>query len=72
MKTHLPFLTAVALAVAAPSLFAADVTGKVTLKGTPPPEVTIQMDATCGKLHSAPVTTRHYGWPMSSFTSSRA
>jgi hypothetical protein len=60
MKTHFPFLTAVALAVAVPGLFAADLTGKVTLKGTPPPELTIQMDATCGKLHSGPVTTRHY------------
>lgn len=60
MKTHLSFLTAVALAATAQSLFSADVTGKVTLKGTPPKEIPIQMDATCGKLHSAPVTTRHY------------
>ena len=60
MKYSLQILTTVALAVIAPTTFAADLTGKVTLKGTPPPELTIQMDATCGKLHAAPVTTRHY------------
>ena len=44
------------------SVSGADVTGKVTLKGTPPPEITINMgsDPKCGALHSAPVTTRHY------------
>ena len=39
---------------------AADLTGKVTLKGKPPEEVTIAMDESCGKLHDGPVTTRHY------------
>jgi hypothetical protein len=36
------------------------VRGRVVLQGTPPPEKTIEMDATCGKLHDATVTTRHY------------
>ena len=41
---------------------AADITGKVVLKGTPKPEITIDMtpDPKCGALHSTPVTTRHY------------
>lgn len=39
---------------------AAEVSGKVTLKGTPPPEKKIEFDATCGKLHDKDVTTRHY------------
>ncbi len=38
---------------------AADLTGKVTLKGTPTPEVALAMDETCGKLGPAQ-TTRHY------------
>jgi len=37
-----------------------EITGKVSLKGTPPPEVRILLDATCGNLHTTPVTTRHY------------
>jgi plastocyanin len=36
------------------------VTGRVTLRGTPPPEKVIEMDETCGRLHTEPVTTRHY------------
>jgi len=39
---------------------AAEISGKVTLKGTPPPEKTIAFDDVCGKLHSGEVTTRHY------------
>ena len=30
------------------------------MKGTPKPEIPIQLDATCGKLQPKPVTTRHY------------
>jgi hypothetical protein len=59
MKTYLPCITLAVL-----SSFhlagAADITGKVTLKGTPKPEIPIQMDAMCGKLQPKPVTTRHY------------
>jgi len=41
---------------------AADITGKVVLKGTPPPEREIDMatDPKCVALHSKPITTRHY------------
>ncbi len=39
---------------------AADVSGKVTLKGTPPPEITIGYDNTCTMLHPTVPTTRHY------------
>jgi hypothetical protein len=41
-------------------VLAGDVTGKVTLKGTPPPEKTIAFDDTCSKLHPTVSTTRHY------------
>ncbi len=62
MKTHL--LAALALMGSASLASAADITGKVALKGTPPPEITIDMasspDKTCGAAHSTPVTTRHY------------
>lgn len=47
-------------AVAGSFATAADLTGKVTLTGTPPPEKQIQLDPACGKLHSKPITTRHY------------
>lgn len=39
---------------------AGDVTGKVTLKGTPPPEKTIGFDDNCSKLNPKVTTTRHY------------
>src|SRR4051812_9712238 len=42
---------------------AADVAGKITLKGTPPAEKEIEplsKDPTCGKLHKEPVKTRFY------------
>ncbi|MDB6035078.1 MAG: hypothetical protein JWM16_5416 [Verrucomicrobiales bacterium] len=42
------------------TLSAAEISGKVKLDGTPKPEVEIQMDATCGKMHAGKVTTRHY------------
>src|SRR6266567_9011930 len=62
MKTQL--LAALALISSASLGSAADITGKVVLKGTPPPEITIDMasspDKKCGAAHSEPVTTRHY------------
>jgi len=62
MKTQL--LAALALIGSASLASAADITGKVVLKGTPPPEITIDMasspDKFCGAAHSGPVTTRHY------------
>jgi plastocyanin len=39
---------------------AGDLSGKVTLKGTPPPAKTIEYDDTCSKLKPTVPTTRHY------------
>ena len=42
---------------------AGNITGKVTLKGTPPPEkenTLIKEDPNCGKLHTEPVKTRFF------------
>lgn len=36
------------------------ITGRVILKGTPPPESKIQMDAICGALHPKPLMTRRF------------
>ena len=62
MKSNLRILSVfVPLAVAASVASAAEVHGKVKFSGTPAPEVTIRMDAICGKLAgAAPVTTRHF------------
>src|ERR1051326_59988 len=62
MKTRL--LALLALINSVSLISAADITGKVVLKGTPPPEITIDMstspDKPCGAAHTTPVTTRHY------------
>jgi hypothetical protein len=42
------------------SAMAGDITGKVTLKGTPPPEKAIAFDDTCSALKPTVTTTRHY------------
>jgi len=39
---------------------AGDVTGKITLKGTPPPPITIAYDDNCSKMHPTVLTTRHW------------
>lgn len=59
MKSLILTLTAVALVAGTAS--AGDVTGKITLKGTPPPEAPLPIDPTCSKFHpgKAP-TTRFY------------
>lgn len=41
-------------------LHGGEISGVVTLKGTPPKEKTIVMDQECSILHAEPVTTRHY------------
>ncbi len=60
MKAFSTFSAAAALVLATQTMTAGDITGKITLKGTPPPEKDIPLDATCGKLHSAPIKTRFY------------
>ena len=59
MKNPLHFVTIFAFA-AAVSASAGDVTGTITLKGTPPPEKDLPLDARCGELHKGPVKTRFY------------
>ncbi len=54
---------AAAMTVTAFSLTAAEVTGKVTLKGTPPPEkviAAVKADANCGKVAQGEAKTRVY------------
>jgi hypothetical protein len=51
MKLNRRSLAALALLAALPSISAGDITGKITLKGTPPPEKELPMDPNCAKLH---------------------
>jgi plastocyanin len=56
-------LTLTALAITCQLAVAGDVTGTITLKGTPPKEKDItplKDDATCGKLHTEMPTTHFY------------
>lgn len=50
------------LSFAVPAAFAGDIAGTVTLKGTPPPEITIDLTVNpqCGATHSEPMKTRFY------------
>jgi plastocyanin len=55
--------SAVALAATVTLAHAAEITGKVTLKGTPPPAkpiAAVKGDPTCGKFHSEDVFTRTF------------
>jgi hypothetical protein len=60
MKTYLSGLTTVVLAGSMQIVSAGDISGKVTLKGTPKPEVDIPLTPSCGKLNPNKVSTRHY------------
>ena len=62
MRIKTTYLFAVLCAVGATSSHGADVTGRVVLKGTPKPEITIDMaaDPRCAALHTQKITTRHY------------
>ena len=62
MKELLTVLTLAAVTGAVTSLSAAEISGKVKLKGTPPAEIKIDMsqDAKCGTANPTPPTTRHY------------
>ncbi len=58
MKTTLTVLTVAALAGTVAS--AAEISGKIKVTGTPPPEKQITLDAMCGKLSPGGLATRHY------------
>jgi hypothetical protein len=60
MKMKKQLLMATALLGVFQFAFAGDITGKVTLKGVPKPEVDIPLDANCGKLHPSGLKTRLY------------
>ncbi len=60
MKNQARWIALLTLSTSLLSAVAGDVTGTITLKGTPPPEKDIPMDANCGKLHAGPVKTRFY------------
>lgn len=60
MKIFAAVATAMALMFSWQGAYAADITGTVTLKGTPPPEKTIGYDDTCSALNPTVKTTRHY------------
>jgi hypothetical protein len=56
-------ISALAVAGQASTVLGADITGTVTLNGTPPPEKAItplKEDATCGKMYSEMPTTHFY------------
>jgi hypothetical protein len=59
MKTSL-MLTLMAAATVAQTAISAELSGKMTLKGTPPPELPIPLDANCTKVQPQKITTRHY------------
>jgi len=53
----------VAMAASMRAVYSGDITGTVTLKGTPPPEAVnqqIKADPKCGPMHPEPVKTRFY------------
>jgi plastocyanin len=60
MKTSLRLLGILTLTVSLNSALAGDVTGTVTLKGTPPPEKDLPLTPECGALHKGAVKTRFY------------
>lgn len=63
MKIYSRFMVLAALLAGLQAASAADVTGTVTLSGTPPPEKPndlIKNDPVCGKLHTDTVTTHFY------------
>lgn len=60
MKSSITLLAGIALAGSLQNVSAAEISGKVTLKGTPPPERAIPLDAACGKSQPEGVKTRLY------------
>ncbi len=60
MKNPICFITLFTLAAALHSASAGDITGTVTLKGTPPPEKDLPLNPECGALHKTTAKTRFY------------
>lgn len=63
MKNTLALAVAVGLGATLQVATAGDISGSITLKGTPPPEKPItplKDDPNCGKLHTDTPTTHHY------------
>lgn len=62
MRCYSAILTFAGLCAAAQVLTGADITGRVTLRGAPRPEVTVDLspDPNCGALYKQPLKTRHY------------
>src|ERR1043166_9529318 len=64
MKLNSAFVLVTALATGLQAVSAADITGTVTLNGTPPAEKDItpfiQKDAACSTVHKDPTTTHFY------------
>jgi hypothetical protein len=58
MKRH--FLAAALVVSSVQLASAADITGKITLKGTPPAEIPLPLDANCAKARIDKPTTRLY------------
>jgi hypothetical protein len=59
-KEELPSSTGLAPLTFLETNNAAMITGRVILKGNPPSETRIELDAVCGKLHKTPLTTHRY------------
>src|SRR5205085_2336380 len=51
MKLNRRGIAVAALIASLQMISAGDITGKITLKGTPPPEKELPLDPNCGKLH---------------------
>lgn len=60
MKLNRSFIAAATALASLQMVSAADIVGKITLKGTPPAEKEIPLDAACGKLHTEKLKTRLY------------
>jgi plastocyanin len=63
MKLSFALFTAIGIAGLAQCASAADITGTVTLNGTPPPEreiTPLENDPVCGKMHTGKVFTEFY------------
>lgn len=62
MKLNRRFLAVAALLASLATVSAGDITGKIILKGTPPPEKVLPLDVNCGRLWTGKEkpTTRFY------------